>query len=142
MDLMISPAETETDVRDCWPVYRQLHAEFDMPGKFVERLRQVRARGYVLLAGRAAGRCVVVAGYRLQGNFTHGDFMYVDDLVCDEAERGKGYGARMLAHLREEARRNGCARLLLDSPVDNLLAHRFYWREGMMATAARFTLVL
>jgi hypothetical protein len=44
--------------------------------------------------------------------------------------------------LKDEARALGCSRLVLDTPLSNALGHRFYFREGLLATALRFTLPL
>jgi hypothetical protein len=38
----------------------------------------------------------------------------------------------------EEGQALGCARLVLDTPLTNVLGHRFYYRNGLLATALRF----
>jgi GNAT superfamily N-acetyltransferase len=85
---------------------------------------------------------VALAGYRLQENLIHGVHFYVDDLVTDENVRGAGYGRAMLERLKSEARRVGCTRLILDTPLTNALGHRFYFRHGLLARALRFSIDL
>jgi GNAT superfamily N-acetyltransferase len=66
----------------------------------------------------------------------------VDDLVSDESERGGGYGRALMHWLTEEARREGCETLQLDSGSHRLQAHTFYFRFGMHITSFHFTLRL
>jgi hypothetical protein len=40
------------------------------------------------------------------------------------------------------ARADGCARLTLDTGLDNLLGQRFYFRYGMLPSSLRFGMVL
>jgi ribosomal protein S18 acetylase RimI-like enzyme len=78
----------------------------------------------------------------VQENLVHGRFLYVDDLVTDEALRGSGHGALLLAHLQQEARALGCGKLVLDTPLSNSLGQRFYFRNGLLATALRFNVAI
>jgi len=63
---------------------------------------------------------------------------YVDDLVVDEALRGQGWGGALLAWLEDKARSLQCDTFALDSGTQRHLAHRFYFRAGMLATAFSF----
>src|SRR5690606_38511895 len=67
-----------------------------------------------------------------------GRHIYVDDLVTDEASRGRGYGKAMLDWLKAEAQRLGCERLQLDSGTQRQDAHAFYLRERMRIEAFHF----
>jgi len=68
-------------------------------------------------------------GYRLE----------VDDLVTDETQRSKGYGATLLAFVEAKARAMGCDTLTLNSGTHRTRAHRFYFREGLHIQAFHFT---
>ena len=57
--------------------------------------------------------------------------LYHDDSVTDEKESSKGIGKLMLQHLELKARALGCNVLTLDSGVQRIAAHKFYFREGM-----------
>jgi GNAT superfamily N-acetyltransferase len=111
-------------------------------GELAARVRRQRDGGYRLLAAWTGGTVLALAGYRVQENLIHGRFLYVDDLVTATEARGTGIGARLLAAVAEEARRAGCVRLVLDTGLDNVLAHRFYYRQGMLARALRFSRAL
>ena len=59
-------------------------------------------------------------------------------LVASAAVRSQGNGESLMAFLKAEARRLDCDRLALDTPLDNYLGHRFYYRNGLLARALRF----
>jgi len=91
----------------------------------------VSATGWELLALREAGTVRAVATYRVMNTLYCGRMLYVDDLVTDERLRSRGYGARLVARLKDEARALGCTQLQLISNVKREDAHRFYFREGL-----------
>ena len=68
-------------------------------------------------------------GYRLE----------IDDLVTDETQRSKGYGAILLAFVEAKAGAIGCDTLTLNSGTHRTRAHRFYFREGLHIHAFHFT---
>ena len=83
-----------------------------------------------------------LAGFRVQDNLVHGRFVYVDDLVIDASCRSRGYGKILIERLKTEAKLLGCAKLLLDAAMSNTLGQRFYYRQGLLATALRFSVAL
>ncbi|MBI3921087.1 MAG: GNAT family N-acetyltransferase, partial [Armatimonadetes bacterium] len=85
---------------------------------------------------------VAVAGFRLSENLAWGRFLYVDDLVTDEAERSRGHGQELLEWLLEYAHQQDCDQFHLDSGVQRFGAHRFYLRHGMDITSHHFALKL
>lgn len=68
----------------------------------------------------------------------HGPHLYVDDLVTEETRRSSGLGERLLKHLLAFGRERGCSKLVLDTPLTNAFGHRFYYRQGLLASALRF----
>ena len=147
---MTAPSETDRldwvesidAARACYPLMRQLRPHLQGETEFLERWQRQSAAGYRILAVQRAGRPVALAGCRLQENLIHGRFLYVDDLVTDAALRGSGLGERLLTRLKQEARAQGCAKLVLDTGLDNALAHRFYYRQGLLGVALRFAMAL
>lgn len=134
--------ENEAEVAACFPLMRQLRPHLTSEEEFISRWQSQTAAGYKLMVSWSADVPAALAGYRLQENLIHGVHFYVDDLVTDESIRGAGYGRGMLERLKSEARRSGCRRLILDTPLTNSLGHRFYFRHGLLARALRFSIDL
>jgi len=134
-------AETPAEIADCFPVMVQLRPQFTQD-EFVTRVRRQMTGGYRLACLRDVGAVQAVAGYRISENLAWGRFLYVDDLVTDEAARSQGYGKALLTWLAGQARQNGCAQLHLDSGAQRKNAHRFYLREGMENAGFHFIMKL
>ena len=132
-------ADEETDVARCFDLMHQLRPHLASVQEFVARWRRQKEAGYRLLALWSDDRPVALAGFRVQDNMIHGPHFYVDDLVTDEHARGQGHGAMLMDRLKLEARALGCSMLVLDTPLTNSLGQRFYFRQGLLATALRFT---
>jgi GNAT superfamily N-acetyltransferase len=129
---------TEADVIACFPVMHELRPHLRDTAELVERVQRQAPDGYRLVALWQDGIVVALAGYRVQENLVHGRFFYVDDLVTSATVRSQGHGETLMTFLKAEAARLGCQRLALDTPLDNYLGHRFYFRNGLLARALRF----
>lgn len=135
--------DADRDIRRCHAVVRQLRPHLGEPERFLARVRQQMEAGYRLACLEAPdGSVIAVAGFRIAENLAWGRFLYVDDLVVDEAWRSAGHGRRMLEWLKREARALGCAQLHLDSGVQRPDAHRFYQREGLTLSSYHFQAAL
>jgi GNAT superfamily N-acetyltransferase len=140
--VMIQIAETEQQLKDCYPVMCQLRPHLQLDS-FLKQVRQQDSQNYRLAFIRDDNNKVVaVAGFRIATCLAWGDFLYVDDLVTDENERSKGYGKRLLDWLIDYAKQQGCQQLHLDSGVQRKDAHRFYEREGMSNMGHHYALQL
>lgn len=131
-------ADEEADVIRCFELMRQLRPHLATEHEFVDRWHRQREAGYRLIALWQDQNPVALAGFRVQENLVHGVHLYVDDLVTDEAARSSGFGHVLMDRLKEEGRALGLEKLILDTPLTNVLGHRFYHREGLLARALRF----
>ena len=138
MNITLREAETPADITACWPVMAQLRPHITTADELVTRVMRQNQAGYRLLAAWRGNTVIGLAGYRVQENLIRGRFLYVDDLVTEATERRSGLGARLLAAMRERATAMDCPTLVLDTALDNVLGHRFYYRNGMLAAATRF----
>jgi GNAT superfamily N-acetyltransferase len=121
----------------CFAVMHQLRP--NIPGTvFLQRVRLQMREGYQMVYLLDHGKITAVAGFRIMNNLAWGKFLYVDDLVTDSANRSKGYGSILLNWLFNEAKKNKCTQLHLDSGVQRSQAHRFYKRENMDLTSYHF----
>ena len=132
----------EADIAACYALMRVLRPQLSSEAEFIARWRRQSEQSYSIAALWRAQRPVALAGFRVQENFVHGRFLYVDDLVTDESERRRGHGARLLDRLKAEGRALGCRKLVLDTALENTLGHRFYYRQGLLAMSLRFNCVL
>ncbi len=134
--------ESESEIEACFWLVRQLRPDLASAEEFLARWRRQASAGYRLLALRQGAKPVALAGFRVQENFVHGTHLYVDDLVTDEECRSSGHGRVLLERLKAEGRARGCTKLVLDTPFSNTLGHRFYYRQGLLASALRFNVPL
>jgi GNAT superfamily N-acetyltransferase len=130
--------EQLSDVRVCHAVILQLRPHLSDVESFARQVIRQRDDGYRLSAAWCDGRVVGLIGYRLQENLLYGRFVFVDDLVVDEAFRRHGVGAQLLSVARNYARNTDCQQFVLDTGLHMALAQRFYYRQGLLAHAMGF----
>lgn len=80
------------------------------------------------IAGRAIGCCAL---------FDRGDgSAEIKRMIVDEAHRGSGTGAALLAEVESEAALRGINRLMLEVGIRNVAAYALYCRVGFTPCAA------
>ena len=135
--MMIRIAETDKEIQQCHALVQLLRPDIDST-RFLDRVRQQQRAGYQLVAVYDEDQPACVAGYRISENLAWGRFLYIDDFVTAADQRSKGYGAALLAWLKNEALGQRCSQMHCDSGLQRLDAHRFYEREGMLKTGYHF----
>lgn len=134
---MIREIHSDADVRRSFAVMRQLRPHLTEDA-FVERVRSQRNDGFRLAVVEEDGEIRAVAGFRIIEMLVQGRHLYVDDLVTDETRRSMGHGGLLFDWLMDEAKRSGCATLELDSGVQRLRAHAFYFAKRMHIAGYHF----
>jgi ribosomal protein S18 acetylase RimI-like enzyme len=124
-------AGTREELAACFPVIAALRPFLRSETEWCDRAVVQAEAGYRVLAAWDGDRVLAVAGYRILENLIHGRFLYVDDLVTAEAQRGRRLGAALLQELSAIGRQRDCRRLVLDTAAANTKARRFYKREGL-----------
>lgn len=137
-DAALRHADRDADKRACYAVMQELRPHLASEDEFMQRIARAADESYRILAAWDEGRVVALAGYRFQENLVYGKFLYVDDLVSAEGQRGKRWGERLLKALEAVAQEAGVARLVLDTGMANTMAQRFYFRQGLLTGALRF----
>lgn len=137
----IRPLTTAAELRTIWPVAQQLRPHLD-EDRFVEQALRQMAGTFRATGLYDGGAARAYAGWRVHENLVYGLHLYVDDLVTDQTVRSRGYGKALLDWLKDEARRQGCAKLQLDSGTHRKDAHAFYLREGLRIEAFHFGIAL
>jgi GNAT superfamily N-acetyltransferase len=118
-------------------LHRSLRA--NLPADYEAYMRRMFAEGAEMAVLVVDGAVRSLAVYRSHHTTFHGLRFYVDDLVTDEAERGRGFGGQMLAWCETRARERGCDAFDLESGVQRPRTHRFYFRQGLTIFAFSFT---
>ncbi len=138
----LAHAETDAQLQACFAVMSELRPHLVDTAAFIDQVRRQAGQNYRLLAAWQGEEAKALAGYRLLENLLYGRFLYVDDLVASVEARSHGLGAALIDALREEARAQGCAHLVLDTALGNALGQRFYFRQGLLAKALHFSQAL
>lgn len=122
--------KTEDEIQACFIVLAQLRPNIKAE-EFLEQVLSQFKCGYQLAAVLDENSVMAVAGYQLSENLAWGKYLYIEDLITNQKNRSSGYGKKLLSWLHDEARKNNCVQLHLDSGIQRKDAHRFYEREGM-----------
>lgn len=127
--------------------FRAMHAL--RPGltdaeSFVARVDELqRPDGYRLVGALddTEGEALAVAGFRVGENLAWGRHLYIDDLSTLPEARRHGYGRQLLDWIFDEARRERCEMVHLDSGVgpDRQDAHRLYLNAGFRIASHHFS---
>ena len=136
---MPQQALTDQEIADCFPVISELRPHLEAT-EFIALVRQMESEGYRLAYLRDSENVVAVAGYRISTNLFMGKNLYVDDLVTGSKFRSKGFGETLLTWLHQLAVSENCKVLHLDSGTQRHQAHKFYFRQGMVATSFHFAM--
>lgn len=115
----------DAEFEEAFPVIRELHHDLD-GGRYAELIPEKRAAGYRMFAVREDDRLVAVAGVQRLTNLYYGRHFYVYDLSVTEGARSKGHGERLLRHVEEVARGEGCGHVALACGRERQDALRFY----------------
>jgi GNAT superfamily N-acetyltransferase len=129
--VIIEHAQTDLQIASTFEVMAQLRPALER-ASYVALIRGLmQSDGFRLVRLVDGEEVRAVAGYRIMRMLYCGRLLYVDDFVTDARVRSRGYGARLLAWLKDTGRELGCSELQLISRVVREQAHRFYFREGL-----------
>ena len=121
---------TEPDaIAESYEIMRQLRPHLDPQG-YIRAVQEMASEGYCLAGTYQDGHLRAVAGYHIRRDLAHGKYLYVDDLVCDEAVRSQGLGGALMDWIVAYAKQAECRVIRLDSGVVRHRAHRFYLVHG------------
>jgi GNAT superfamily N-acetyltransferase len=137
----IQLAESDSQILECFSILAQLRPHLKQE-HFLEQVQRQQRNGYQLTFLEQDDRVFAVAGFCLSECLAWGPFLYVYDLVVDEAVRSKGHGQALFAWLVEFAKLHNCSELHLDSGVQRFDAHRFYLQHRMNIASHHFSLHL
>jgi putative acetyltransferase len=104
------------------------------PGAFRRAITpaSLDATGISLFVARSAGHAIGCCALFDRGDGT----AEIKRMIVDEAHRGSGAGAALLAALEAEAAQRGIRTLLLEVGIRNVAAYALYCRAGFTPRAA------
>ncbi len=140
-DLKIQESSTEQEIRAVYPVMHQLRDNLDLD-TFLERVTRAKQGGYQLFCACVGERVVGVIGLRIQDDLCWGHNLYIDDLVVDEALRGRAIGKALMRFAVDLARSQKCQYVRLASGMSRTRVHKFYEQLGYGKTSFAFALKL
>lgn len=107
-------------------------------------LSRMMAQGQRVLVAEDAGRIAGALVLAIIENITRRGTPYaiIENVVVDEAVRGRRLGEALIERAITEARRAGCYKVSLTSNKRRLDAHRFYERLGFAQTHEAFRIDL
>lgn len=139
--MLVQLAESDAQILGCFATLSQLRLHLK-PETFLAQIHRQQQDGYQLAFIEVDNRAIAVAGFYISECLASGRFLYVYDLVVDQAVRSQQYGQRLFEWLIEYAKSHNCNELSLDSGVQRFDAHRFYLRQRMYISAHHFSLPL
>lgn len=80
--------------------------------------------------------------YILHNDLHKEPFGFIEDVYVDARCRGKGYGTELVEALIDEAKREGCYKIVLTSRNTKPEVHRFYAKFGFEEWGKEFRLPL
>ena len=138
----IQIASTDEEILASYTVMSHLRPEVP-EAEYLSRVRTLQKEtNYTLVALKSGGKVLCVAGFRSCRSLGWGKYLYVDDLVTDQANRSTGFGNALFAWLVARAKADDCDELRLDSAVYRSRAHRFYFLQRMDVACFHFRLAL
>jgi GNAT superfamily N-acetyltransferase len=139
---MIKIAETDEEIRKCFPVMAELRPHFTSEDEFYYQVgRQAENHDFKLVFLEDGG-VKAVGGIRIGEWLGGGKYLEIEDLVASENERSKGYGGELFDWIVEYAKRENCNQIKLVSHVKRFAAHKFYLNKGMIIEAHYFSISL
>jgi GNAT superfamily N-acetyltransferase len=137
----IRTATSKEEILRCTEVMQALRPHLNADN-IAPILEGMMTRGYHLVYVEEDGRAVSAAGYRFTEHLHWGKAIYVDDLSTLPAARKKGHARALLDFIVEQARKNQCREVHLDSGCipSRYDAHRLYLNYGFNITSHHFAL--
>ena len=133
---------TKEAILSTYVIMKQLRTSLADSDGYVKIILALQTNEKYRLVGLFEGSvCVGVVGFRPQATlFRSGEAeIYINDLVVDEAQRGKGFGKDLINWVKVETKRVGAKFITLDSGMQRHETHVFYEKQGFTATSKHFT---
>lgn len=129
------------EIQRCYKVMHQLRPHLEEKS-FVEQVIRQMGKGYRLFYLEENEEVKALVGFRILEFLAWGKVLYIDDLITDMEERGKGYAGKLLIWVMGQAKIAKCDQIHLDSGPQRHDAHRLYLNHGFKLNCHHFALNL
>lgn len=141
----VTVRDLEDGDRPAWGLLRAVYLEHygqELPPEVTDETWRRVAGGHPQVHGigaMAGGRLVGVAHYVLGPSTWHrGDDCYLEDLVVDPQERGRGVGRQLIQELVRRGEAGGWRRVHWLTEESNVTARRLYDHVGELTAYVRY----
>jgi len=139
-NINIQQVSTTEQIQSCYTVMRQLRPHLIEEQAFIEQVQRQLAEGYKLVCWQEEGKVMALIGFRFLEFLAWGKVLYIDDLITDSETRKNGYGGKLLKWAIEQAKKENCDQVHLDSGPQRHDAHRLYLNHGFKIIGYHFAL--
>jgi GNAT superfamily N-acetyltransferase len=136
----IQPINNAAQIPSCYQVMRQLRPHLIKEQAFIEQVQRQLTEGYKLVAYQEKGHIKALVGFRFLEFLAWGKVLYIDDLITDSETRKSGHGGKLLKWVIEQAKKENCDQIHLDSGPQRHDAHRLYLNHGFKIIGHHFAL--
>src|SRR5215216_5742436 len=136
----IKMATTTEQIQSCYLVMRQLRPHLTETSAFVEQIQRQLKEGYHLAYIETNEEIQAIVGFRILEFLAWGKVLYIDDLITNSEMRKNGHGGKLLKWVIEQARKENCDQVHLDSGPQRHDAHRLYLNHGFKIIGHHFAL--
>ncbi|QHS22007.1 GNAT family N-acetyltransferase [Virgibacillus sp. MSP4-1] len=124
--ISIKELTSREEILEVFPVMQQLRTHLTEE-TYLDLVMEAQEKDQYKLAVLYDGdKIVAVTGFKPMITLYYGRFVWVCDLVTDEAVRSKGYGEKLLTYVEDWAKKHNYERIALSSGLQRKDAHRFY----------------
>jgi GNAT superfamily N-acetyltransferase len=139
-DTEIQQIRTTEQIQSCYTVMRQLRPHLTEEQAFIDQVQRQLAEGYRLASWQEEGEVRALVGFRFLEFLAWGKVLYIDDLITDSKTRKNGQGGKLLKWIIEQAKKENCDQVHLDSGPQRHDAHRLYLNHGFKIIGHHFAL--
>ncbi len=104
--------------------------------------QEIKGKGIRLALHDNGTEIARVRLYFIENDLRSQPYALVEDLLVDEAYRGKGWGKKMMEQVIAEARKAGCYKILATSRNSRKNVHEFYKKLGFQEWGKEFRMEL
>jgi GNAT superfamily N-acetyltransferase len=129
MELSIKRLEKIEELLETYPLVRLLKPELGYDA-FCHIQTEAFKEGYQCVgAFTRSNELLGMCGYWIRHRFCSMKVMHVDSIVAADHMQGKGIGSVIMDWVIEEARKQGCDHMALDTYIERKEAHSFYLKH-------------